>query len=120
MAVLLDAPQSQLDKTVRVFDAFYNLDLVVDANQFELIYSYFYDISKNKNTAINFTSIILRISNITGENALSLLDQLKSTTNFKSNALLTYYLNSFKSKTTLYGISLVGSPNQLAQRNILQ
>ena len=120
MARLISGPQSQLDKTVRIFDAFYNLDLVIDSNQFDLIYSYFFEITKSKDTSINFTSIIFRISNLTGQNALDLLDELKTTDNFKSNALLTYYLNSFKSKTTLYGINSVISPNQLAQRNVVQ
>lgn len=120
MARILSAPQSQIDKTVRVFDSFYNLDLVIDANQFDLVYSYFYDISKSKDIAINFTGIIFRIANLTETNPLDLLDELKSTNNFKSNLLLTYYLNTLKSKTVLYGINVVISPNQLAQRNVVQ
>ena len=120
MARLLTGPQSQLDKTVRIFDAFYNLDLVIESNQFDLVYSYFFEITKSKDTAINFTSVVFRISNLTGQNALDLLNELKNTNNFKSTALLIYYLNSFKSKTTLYGISTVITPNQLAQRNVVQ
>lgn len=119
MARLVDAPQSELDKTVRVYDNFYNFDLVVNANEYELIYSYFYEITQSKDIAINFTTIVFRISNTLGENALTLLDELKSTNDFKSNTLLTYYLNSFKSKTTLYGVSNIPSPNQLVQRNIV-
>jgi hypothetical protein len=41
MAQTVDAPRSHLDNTVRVFDQFYNFDLVVEANQYEIIYSYF-------------------------------------------------------------------------------
>lgn len=119
MAQLIDAPQTQLDKTVRVFDKFYNFDLRVDANEYDLVYSYFYEISKSKDVASNFSTIIFRISNLTGEDPLVLLKQLENTTNFKSSALLTYYLNSTKSKTTLYGVGIIPQPNELIQRNIV-
>ena len=45
MAQSVDEPRSQLDRTVRIFDQFYNFDLVVEADQFELVYSYFFDIA---------------------------------------------------------------------------
>ena len=118
-AQLLEGPQSQLDSTVRVFDAFYNFDLIVEANQYELVYSYFYNISSSNDVARNFTAIVFRIANFTDTNVLDLLEELKVTTDFRSNALLTLYLNSFKSKVTLYGISLLAQPNELVQRNIL-
>ena len=100
MAKLVDAPRSQLDNTVKLYDQFYNFDLVVEADQFELVYSYFFDITKDKNIANNFSTIMFRIANITGENVLTLLDEMKKTSSLNANALLTYYLNSLKSKTT--------------------
>jgi hypothetical protein len=118
-ARIIEGPQSQLDTTVRIYDAFYNFDLIVEANQYELVYSYFYNISYSEDVANNFTAILFRISNFTQTNVLDLLDELKRTTSFKASNLLTLYLNSFKSKTTLYGISNVPQPNQLVQRNIL-
>ena len=120
MAKLIDAPRSQLDNTVRLYDQFYNFDLVVDGNQFDLVYSYFFDISNDKNIADNFTAIMFRISNITGENVLTLLDEMKQTNSLNANALLTYYLNSLKSKTTLYGVANVPAPNEIVQRNVVQ
>ena len=36
------------------------------------------------------------------------------------NTVITYYLNSFKSKTTLYGISIIPRSNQPVARNIVQ
>lgn len=119
-AQIINGPQSQLDSTVRVFDAFYNFDLVVDANQYDLVYSYFYEISFSKDVAENFTTIIFRIANITSTNALDLLDELRKTSNsFKANSLLTYYLNSIQNKSVLYGISLPIQPNDQVQRNIV-
>jgi hypothetical protein len=35
------------------------------------------------------------------------------------NKVICYYLNSFKSKTALYGISSVPRPNESVQRNIV-
>ena len=91
MARSVDEPKSQLDATVRVFDQFYNFDLVVEADQFELVYSYFFDITKDKNIANNFSTIMFRIANITGENVLTLLDEMKKTSSLNANALLTYF-----------------------------
>lgn len=120
MTQLIDAPQSQLDKTVRVFDQFYNFDLVVNAEEYEVIYSYFYEVSKSKNTAKNFTTILFRISSLTGESPMKLLSYISGGTAMQVNSLMIYYLNSLKSKTTLYGINIEPAPNQSAQRNVVQ
>ena len=97
---------------------FSNFDLVVEANQYEIIYSYFYSLSKSENVAKNFTTIIFRISNITGENPLILLEEIKGSNGLSTaNALVAYYLNSLKSKTTLYGVSSIPQPNQVVARN---
>jgi len=119
MAKLIDAPRSDLDNTVRVFDQFYNFDLLVDANQYDLVYSYFFKTTNSKNIAQNFTTIFFRISNITGENVLDLLGYLQGQSSVKANQVLIYYLNSLKSKTTLYGVGNIPQPSQQIQRNIV-
>lgn len=118
-AQIIDAPRSHLDNTVRVFDQFYNFDLVVNADQYEIVYSYFYDLNKSKDIAKNFTTILFRISKITGEDVLKLLEYLTGSTNVEVNGILIYYLNSLKSKTTLYGINVEPAPNQTVQRNVV-
>lgn len=119
MAQLIDSPQSQLDKTVRVFDQFYNFDLVVNAEQYEIIYSYFYDINKSVNIAKNFTTILFRIASVTDEDPMKLLSYLTGTTKIEADSILIYYLNSLKSKTTLYGINIEPIPNQPVLRNVV-
>lgn len=119
MAQIIDAPRSQLDKTVRVFDQFYNFDLVVNAEQYEIIYSYFYDICGTQNIARNFTTILFRIASITGEDAMKLLSYLTGSTKLEIDNILIYYLNSLKSKTTLYGINTEPIPNQTVLRNVV-
>ncbi len=120
MAQLIDAPRNNLDNTVRLFDQFYNFNLVIDGSQYDIVYSYFLKTTNSKTIATNFTGILFRISNITGENALTLLDEMKKTDALTASSLMTYYLNSLKSKTTLYGIANFPVPNEMVQRNIVQ
>lgn len=119
MAQIIDAPRNNLDKTVRIFDQFYNFDLVVNASQYEIIYSYFYSINKSKPIAENFTVLLFRISSVTGEDVMTLLNDITGKDKLKANALIVYYLNSIKSKTMLYGLSSVPQPNQSVQRNVV-
>jgi hypothetical protein len=119
MAQTIDAPRSQLDKTVRIFDQFYNFDIYVDGGEYDIIYSFFYSTSNSKNIAKNFTSMIYRIANITKEKPLTLLEYIQGKNKIETNALMIYYLNSLKSKTTLYGINVEPQPNQTVQRNVV-
>lgn len=119
MARVIDAPRSQIDKTVRVFDQFYNFDLVIDGNQWDIVYSYWYERTSSKNIAENFATLIFRLSSVTGQNPLEILDYVKGSTAKETDALLAFYLNSSKSKTTLYGVGNSPQPNILIQRNIV-
>jgi hypothetical protein len=116
---LIDETYSDLDKTVRLFDSFYDFDMVVNSNQYDLVYSYFFSVSNSKIIARNFTTFIFRISSIIGEDALVLLGYIKGKDSLQTNALMAYYLNGIKSKTTLYGVSMAPKPNQTVQRNIV-
>jgi hypothetical protein len=118
-AVILDGPQTQLDNSVRVFDQYYNFQVVVDSNHYEIVYSYFVSVTNTLDTAKNFTTMLFRISNITGEDPLTLLEYMQGSTKIQVTSLMAYYLNGLKSKTTLYGISVTPSPNQIIQRNIV-
>ena len=119
MARILDT-RTALDQTVRIFDSFYSIDLVVNGNEYDIVYGYFKSVNNNRNIAANFTAVLFRISQETGINVLELLGYIKGTTKLEMNRIITYYLNSFKSKTTLYGVSIVPQPNQPVARNIVQ
>lgn len=116
---IIDAPQTQLENTIRIFDNFYNFDLAVDANQYEIVHSFFYSLTNSKTATDNFTLLIFRISNLSGENPLDLVEYLQGKTKLEVNAILAYYMNSVKSKTSLYGINATPSPNSNVQRNIV-
>jgi hypothetical protein len=63
--------------------------------------------------------MIFRIANITGENALNLLNFIQGKSKLEANAIMIYYLNNIKSKTALYGISVTPHANDNVQRNIV-
>jgi hypothetical protein len=119
MARILDA-RTQLDSTVRIFDDFYTFDLVVNGNEYDIVHGYFVLVCDTKQIAANFTAHLFRISQQTQVPVLDLLNYIKGLNNkLEMNTVITYYLNSFKSKTSLYGIGKVPQPNQPVARNIV-
>lgn len=119
MANTIDAPKSNLDNSVQLFDSYYNFDIVVGGNEYELVRSYFISVNNSKTISDNFTTMLFRISNITGENVLDLLSYMQGKTKIEASAIMIYYLNSLKSKTSLYGISVMPQPNINVQRNVV-
>lgn len=109
------------DLTVRIFDTFYDLDLIVDANQYEIVLSYFSSLTDNQRTAETYAQTIFAISTSTGKNALELLDEFKSTPNLLSvSATMAYYLNVYGSKYMLQGVGTDPVPTQWYQRNVIE
>jgi hypothetical protein len=118
MAQILDT-RTTMDQTVRIFDSFYSFDLIVAGNQYDIVHSYFLGVCTTKNIANNFTAVLFRIAQDSGISVLDLLDQIKGKNKMELNQILAYYLNSFKSKTSLYGISYIPKSNQPVARNIV-
>lgn len=119
MNITLDQPQTQLDNSVKIFNQFYNTELVINSSEYEIVYSYFQNMSKSSNIAKNFTVFIFRISDFTNIPVLELLDYISGKSTVEANSLIAYYLNSMKSKTALYGIGAVPQPNQSILRNVV-
>lgn len=116
---LIDAPATQLDSTVRLFDKFYNNTMVVNASEYDIVFGYFMSVCATKNIARNFATFLFKISNIIDEPVLTLLDYIRGKTGLEVNTIMAYYLNSVRSKTALYGVSSLPIPNQTVQRNIV-
>lgn len=108
-----------LDTTVKIFDSFYAFELIVNGNEYDIVHGYFKTIQSSA-IAANFTTMLFRISQETHIPVLDLLGYIKGVTKLEMNQVITYYLNSFKSKTSLYGIGIVPKPNQPVSRNIVQ
>lgn len=119
MARIVDSRKG-LDQTVRIFDQFYSFDLVISGNEYEVVNSYFRGMILDRQIADNFTVYFFRISQETGISTIQLLEFLKGKDKMQVTTVLAYYLNSFKSKTSLYGVGSIPKPNEFIQRNIVQ
>lgn len=108
------------DYTVRIFDQFYALDLVVNADEYEIVYSYFVNYSNNATTAKYFTEALFRISNITQVSVMDLLATFQTGSNPDVTRIMAYYLNSVSSKNVLYGVNQVSTPNFPVARNVIE
>jgi hypothetical protein len=108
------------DTTVKVFDQFYNLDLVVNADQYEIVYSFFKNYTVNISTAKSFTQTLFRIANETQINVLDLLKTFQGSDKMKITLTMAYYLNNVSNQTVLFGVNNVVVPNEIVQRNIIQ
>lgn len=112
--------QDSVDKTVRIFDNFYTTQLVVNGADYDVIYSFFKSVTSNSKIAGNFTALLFRIAQEGNYNVMSLLDILKGTeSNLQLTQVMAYYLNTFKSKTSLYGVGILPKPNEAVQRNVV-
>ena len=119
MARIIDS-RSQLDQTVRIFDEFYEFNLVVNGSEYDIVYSYFKGICNTTQIAGNLTVNLFRISQETQIPVLDLLGYLQGKNNLEVNTVIAYYLNSFKSKSAIYGFGSVPQPNESVARNIVQ
>lgn len=112
--------QDSIDKTVRIFDNFYTTQLVVNGNEYDVVHSFFKGVTSNTKVASNYTALLFRIAQTGGYNVMSLLDALKGVNSkLQLTQVMAYYLNTFKSKTSLYGIGIIPKPNEAVQRNIV-
>lgn len=117
---MAEITHNSIDQTVLIFDNFYNIEIVVNASEFDVVYSYFKGVSDNSKIASNFTSFLFRIAKTGGYKVLDLLEAIKGTNNkLQMNQVICYYLNTFKSKAALYGVGNVPNPNQAVQRNVV-
>ena len=119
MARIID-DRTSTNLTVKIFDDFYSFNMVVNGNEYDIVNGYFKSVCGTKVIAGNFTAFLFRISQETGIPVLDLLGQIQGTNKLQMNQVISYYLNSFKSKTSLYGMSTVPQSNQPVARNIVQ
>lgn len=120
MAKIIDN-RSGIDKTVKIFDSFYSMNMTVNPNDYDIVHGYFTGVCSTKSIASNFTASLFRVSQATGIPVLTLLKELQgSNDKLQMNKIICYFLNTLKSKTSLYGVSQIPRPNQSVSRNILQ
>jgi len=113
--------RTTLDRTVRIFDSFYQSDLKVNASEYDLVHGYFINVCGDTNIADNFTTVLFRIATQTGVNVQTLLNELQGVngSSLQMNKQICYWLNSLKSKTSLYGVSVIPQPVVPVARNVV-
>lgn len=117
---LIYTQKESLDNTIKIFDSFYNTNLVVPTNQYDIVKGFFLNVCADKKTAENFTAFLFRVAQESGIDALTLLDTIKGVSNtVELNQTMAYYLNSLKSKTSLYGVAVVPRPIVPVARNVV-
>lgn len=107
------------DRTVYIFDRFYEFELNVDANLYDIVSSYFKSVFNDDLASKNFTLNMFRISENTGTPVMEILDTVRGQSAIELTATFAYYLNNLRSNTTLLGISSVSTPAYYAARNVL-
>ena len=110
--------KSTTDATIVIFDNFYKREIKVDANEFDIIRSYFHSLYGNNDIGDDFTAVVFQIATGYEKSALEILEEMKGQDGISVNATLAYYLNGLRSKATLLGVSTVQQPNIYAARNV--
>jgi hypothetical protein len=109
-----------IDSTVKIFDQFYNLELFIDGNQYEIVYSFFRNYTSSEEIASTYAEALFKISSLTGIPVSNLLETFQGSNGLAITATIAYYLNSLGNKTLMYGVSNSPIPVEPIQRNIIQ
>jgi len=117
---LINVQEEAIDKTVKIFDNFYNTTLNIPVDQYNIVLAYFKGVCDTEIIANNFTAFLFRVAQQSGISAMEILEVIKGTNNkIELNQTMAYYMNSFKSKHSLYGIAVVPKPVQPVARNVV-
>lgn len=119
--MLYEVNTNNLDQTVQIFDAFYKQDVTIGVNEYNQVYAYFKQVCESKEAAENFTYIFFKMAQDNGINVITLLEELqrKSVSKVELNQVMAFYFNSFKSKSSLYGVIGAVEPTLPVARNVV-
>lgn len=108
----------RLDSTVKIFDAFYGFETVVNAQEYDAVYSYFRSVFGTADAAGNFAVTLFRVAQISNTSVMTLLQQIEGQGQPELTLTLAYYLNSIRSPSTLLGLNTPVTPNFYTSRNV--
>ena len=115
----VNAPNPSIDRTVKLFDSFYNYTQNVPAEEYDIVNSFFRSVFTTDQAAGNFTVALFRVAASSGVPVLNLLQQLEGQSSIQLTITLAYYLNSIRSPATLLGLAQPTAVNYYASRNVL-
>jgi len=111
--------KDNLDSTVKIFDTFYNTEIVINSNDFDKVRSFFILNSDDNAIADDFTATFFKIQQNYNTTVDELLEKFKGLEDpIAMDETIAYYLNGLRSKSTLLGVSVLQQPNLYAARNV--
>jgi hypothetical protein len=115
----INVTNNAVDMTVRVFDSFDPLSIDVPVAEWDVVLSFFNQVFGTGDAAKAFATNLFRVSYESNTPVLTLLDQMTQFDRIKVTQTLAYYLNGYRSLSTLLGINSSVVPSVWAARNIL-
>ena len=112
-----------IDLTARVYDEFYDFDITVPADEYDIVYSFFLKEMTTPRAAGNFTVSLFRVSQETQIPVLTLLQGFQgagASNGINLNVSLAYYLNLIRDRATLLGVGTPVIPNFYPAQAVLQ
>jgi len=106
------------DRSVKIFDEFYDFTFNVQGEEYDAVFSYFKSIYTTKEAAGNFTVTLFRVAALQNVPVMSLLAQLQGANGAEVSLTLAYYLNNVRSSSTLLGVAQPTQPNYYVARNV--
>lgn len=116
---IITFPDASADRTVKIFDNFYNYELVVPVNQYDTILGYFTKVTESRQTALQLTSGLFRVAQASNIDVMELFGTIEGQDEYTLSATLAYYYNGIRDASALLGISQPTKPNFYASRNIV-
>jgi len=107
------------DLTVRIFDSFYEYEQFVNAEEYDVVYSYLKSVFTTDQAAGNFTVALFRIADTTQTSVMTILANIQGQDSIQLTQTLCYYLNNLRSGSTLLGFGAAVTPNYYTARNVL-
>lgn len=106
-------------QNVKISDKFYNLEFVLQPQEFETVFSFFKKRMEDPVTAERYAVNIFKIAHQQGVSALDLIRSLEFEDEVGITAAMCYHLNQFRSQSTLFGVGNLFTPDYYAFRNVL-
>ena len=94
-------------------------EIAVSANDYDVVRAFFVDRMRSVQLADYFADSIFRVAAETGENVQTLMDIVAGKESAELQLIMSYYINSLRSRSSLIGVAPVRTPNFYAARNVL-
>lgn len=110
---------TKLEPTTRIFSQFYDTELIINGEEYDVVLSYLRSVCTTVRIAENLAVAIFKIAKDNNLAPLTLLDELRGQDRLKLTANLSYFLNSARNPSVFLAIGSSSIPLQYAARNVV-